>query len=188
MECNIFTTISTNEIFDNDGKILPSGNYYFHLTSFRDGNFYGELQNRGNYGVFSFSAINVVKMMAVAQARLARRCRVRESGMPTYSSPVLRRRSRLPPTNPPIPQSPPTCSICLDSIRENSKRLPCSHIFHESCINRWFQNSNLCPLCRRRGRLPANTNRVPFRPPPPPPRNNRRRQQQAFFRSNVIIG
>jgi|GEM_PF-5919147 len=42
------------------------------------------------------------------------------------------------------------CSICLEP-QENDpiKILPCNHIFHTACVNRWTEEGNLtCPLCR----------------------------------------
>jgi hypothetical protein len=45
------------------------------------------------------------------------------------------------------------CSICLMDIEEGSAcRVlpePCGHIFHVSCIDQWFQQSAVCPLCKR---------------------------------------
>lgn len=43
------------------------------------------------------------------------------------------------------------CSICLNSIKDDTKRvLVCGHEFHEHCIERLKQSgSNQCPLCRR---------------------------------------
>jgi len=41
------------------------------------------------------------------------------------------------------------CSICLDSITRKRKVLPCNHIFHSKCINKWFKNLHRCPLCLR---------------------------------------
>lgn len=92
----IKTTISTNDTYDEDGKFLPAGSYYFEIHSYRNGMFLGELSNRGSYGLFVFRAPHVIRMMSVGQARLARRCNLREPGMPTYSSPVQRQRRRLP--------------------------------------------------------------------------------------------
>lgn len=43
------------------------------------------------------------------------------------------------------------CSICLDEMKcEGSEviRTPCGHVYHESCIFRWLDNSDSCPLCR----------------------------------------
>ena len=41
------------------------------------------------------------------------------------------------------------CSICLDDINKKTmKILPCKHIFHKKCINRWLKNSIQCPLCK----------------------------------------
>ena len=92
----IKTTISTNDTYDEDGKFLPAGSYYFEIHSYRNGLFLGELSNRGSYGLFVFRAPQVIRMMSVGQARLARRCHLSEPGMPTYSSPVQRQRRRLP--------------------------------------------------------------------------------------------
>jgi hypothetical protein len=46
------------------------------------------------------------------------------------------------------------CSICLSSLNNNNNNnnnnivLPCSHVFHNDCINKWNNNNNTCPLCR----------------------------------------
>ncbi|KAL0385461.1 UNVERIFIED_CONTAM: E3 ubiquitin-protein ligase RING1-like [Sesamum radiatum] len=42
-----------------------------------------------------------------------------------------------------------SCSICLEGFdNSDGARLPCSHMFHESCILRWLQENHVCPLCR----------------------------------------
>lgn len=43
------------------------------------------------------------------------------------------------------------CAICQDSIRINemARRLNyCSHMFHRSCIDTWYQRNVNCPVCR----------------------------------------
>ncbi|KAK8463890.1 hypothetical protein PHAVU_011G067550 [Phaseolus vulgaris] len=43
------------------------------------------------------------------------------------------------------------CAICLGEFEEGEwlKHLPqCSHRFHVSCIDTWFQSHSNCPLCR----------------------------------------
>ena len=48
----------------------------------------------------------------------------------------------------------PTCPICLDDFvpRETTVRsLPCHHIYHPACIDRFLlDNSSLCPVCKAR--------------------------------------
>mmetsp|Transcript_32093 Transcript_32093/g.52335 ORF Transcript_32093/g.52335 Transcript_32093/m.52335 type:complete len:483 (-) Transcript_32093:165-1613(-) len=43
----------------------------------------------------------------------------------------------------------PSCSICLCEYEHAEKvlRLPCDHIYHESCLNSWTANHFRCPLC-----------------------------------------
>mmetsp|Transcript_477 Transcript_477/g.1491 ORF Transcript_477/g.1491 Transcript_477/m.1491 type:complete len:249 (-) Transcript_477:91-837(-) len=40
------------------------------------------------------------------------------------------------------------CAICLESFDGADKvaRLPCKHMFHESCAGAWFSRSSACPL------------------------------------------
>lgn len=44
------------------------------------------------------------------------------------------------------------CSICLEKFHmgETCMWLPCSHVYHDTCISRWGQRSELCPLCKLR--------------------------------------
>lgn len=43
----------------------------------------------------------------------------------------------------------PSCSICLCEYEmgESVIRLPCNHIYHESCLGSWVTNHVRCPLC-----------------------------------------
>jgi len=43
------------------------------------------------------------------------------------------------------------CSICLKSVQNVKSifQLPCKHVFHFSCIDKWSYISTTCPLCRR---------------------------------------
>lgn len=41
------------------------------------------------------------------------------------------------------------CSICFETILSDQLYcLPCAHVFHESCVRRWFEQSVSCPVCR----------------------------------------
>ena len=44
------------------------------------------------------------------------------------------------------------CSICLIKL-DNKKRiisqLNCDHLFHKTCINKWFKQKYTCPNCRK---------------------------------------
>lgn len=59
------------------------------------------------------------------------------------------------PTHIHTPHTPPTkyaddcCAICLHEWTDGHelKTLPCSHTFHNSCINRWLLEKKTCPIC-----------------------------------------
>ena len=43
------------------------------------------------------------------------------------------------------------CPVCQIEYEEGEKlaHLPCSHIFHQACINKWLgQYSKKCPVCK----------------------------------------
>tara|TARA_B100000927_G_scaffold290311_2_gene288840 strand:- start:11456 stop:13291 length:1836 start_codon:yes stop_codon:yes gene_type:complete len=43
------------------------------------------------------------------------------------------------------------CCICLEKIsKEKSVALPCAHVFHGDCINKWLSVNSCCPLCKTR--------------------------------------
>nr|CAH7746220.1 unnamed protein product [Callosobruchus chinensis] len=67
------------------------------------------------------------------------------------------------------------CIICREEMLTASKKLPCNHIFHTSCLRSWFQRQQTCPTCRLNIlRNPTNNNNTRIPPPaaaaaaPPP--------------------
>lgn len=42
------------------------------------------------------------------------------------------------------------CCICLASFETDDqvRILPCSHAYHAGCVDRWLEQSTLCPLCK----------------------------------------
>ena len=89
MNVGVKTTISTNRhIYDQKGNYLPSGNYYFLIKKFDNNMITGDITCKGDFGEFIFESSKVIKMMAIAQARLARRANLYEEGIPTYESPI----------------------------------------------------------------------------------------------------
>nr|CAD7586557.1 unnamed protein product [Timema genevievae] len=69
------------------------------------------------------------------------------------------------------------CIICREEMVTASKKLPCNHIFHTSCLRSWFQRQQTCPTCRLNilrppvppSQGPGPQPAVPAPPPPPPP-------------------
>ncbi|KAG8177349.1 hypothetical protein JTE90_020989 [Oedothorax gibbosus] len=59
------------------------------------------------------------------------------------------------------------CIICREEMSGSgsSKKLPCNHIFHASCLRSWFQRQQTCPTCRMDVlRVPAAAAAVPAQP------------------------
>lgn len=45
-----------------------------------------------------------------------------------------------------------TCTVCIEDfdIGDEVKTLPCKHVFHSLCINKWvLERSTVCPNCKR---------------------------------------
>ncbi|CAK9319386.1 unnamed protein product [Citrullus colocynthis] len=43
------------------------------------------------------------------------------------------------------------CSVCYEDLHGEKEltRIPCGHAYHKSCILKWLNINNSCPLCRR---------------------------------------
>ncbi|NXC41006.1 AMFR ligase, partial [Penelope pileata] len=39
------------------------------------------------------------------------------------------------------------CAICWDSMH-SARKLPCGHLFHNSCLRSWLEQDTSCPTCR----------------------------------------
>eukprot|EP00573_Skeletonema_grethae_P002235 CAMPEP_0201691386 /NCGR_PEP_ID=MMETSP0578-20130828/4557_1 /ASSEMBLY_ACC=CAM_ASM_000663 /TAXON_ID=267565 /ORGANISM="Skeletonema grethea, Strain CCMP 1804" /LENGTH=484 /DNA_ID=CAMNT_0048176577 /DNA_START=43 /DNA_END=1497 /DNA_ORIENTATION=+ len=48
-----------------------------------------------------------------------------------------------------LDEEEPSCSICLCEYEngETVTKLPCNHIYHESCLSSWTESHVRCPLC-----------------------------------------
>lgn len=40
------------------------------------------------------------------------------------------------------------CVICQENLSGTLKHMPCSHGFHQDCLEKWLQQHNSCPTCR----------------------------------------
>ncbi|GFN94735.1 E3 ubiquitin-protein ligase arkadia-like [Plakobranchus ocellatus] len=42
------------------------------------------------------------------------------------------------------------CTICLSEFEagEDVRRLPCMHLFHSECVDKWLKTNKKCPICR----------------------------------------
>ncbi|GJN37300.1 hypothetical protein PR202_gb26236 [Eleusine coracana subsp. coracana] len=42
------------------------------------------------------------------------------------------------------------CCICLSKFSndEDLRELPCAHVFHMECVDKWLEINALCPLCK----------------------------------------
>ena len=45
-------------------------------------------------------------------------------------------------------QMPNVCSICMDIICKKKMTTSCDHAFHITCIGKWANDHNTCPMCR----------------------------------------
>lgn len=45
-------------------------------------------------------------------------------------------------------QPPKACVICMQELSPPLEQLPCSHLFHQSCLLLWLDKSASCPTCR----------------------------------------
>ena len=50
----------------------------------------------------------------------------------------------------PAPDPQEGCVICLDEFADGVQvlTLPCAHVFHASCAEKWLEHSAVCPLCK----------------------------------------
>lgn len=51
-----------------------------------------------------------------------------------------------------VPEEHRSCTICMEEFTQGDrqKTLPCFHRFHGPCIDRWLQQSGVCPICKTR--------------------------------------
>lgn len=80
-----------------------------------------------------------------------------------------------------VVEEQPSCSICLCEYEPGDKviRLPCNHVYHESCLNSWTNGHVRCPLC--------NCDLMEgYEQPPSVQRAQQHAEEQRAFRSMAL--
>lgn len=67
------------------------------------------------------------------------------------------------------------CAICWEKM-ESARKLPCAHLFHNSCLQSWLEQDTSCPTCRlalsMQGNHRESTPELPLEPQTPTRRND----------------
>lgn len=65
-------------------------------------------------------------------------------------APLRRPQAVLPPCRQLQDNGHGDCVVCLEALKANqaSLRLPCRHMFHESCVKPWLKEHSSCPTCK----------------------------------------
>ncbi|XP_046747934.1 E3 ubiquitin-protein ligase AMFR-like isoform X1 [Diprion similis] len=67
------------------------------------------------------------------------------------------------------------CAICWEKM-ETARKLPCGHLFHNSCLQSWLEQDTSCPTCRLALSMQANHREnapeIPSESPTPARRND----------------
>ncbi|XP_012946175.1 E3 ubiquitin-protein ligase AMFR [Aplysia californica] len=59
------------------------------------------------------------------------------------------------------------CAICWEKM-ESARKLPCGHLFHNSCLRSWLEQDTSCPTCRTALSETPQGERNPMGPPGAP--------------------
>ena len=157
LETKILLT-TDKPMFDVNDKWLPNGNYSFKIISYsEESTVKGDILAGPVTGRYEFKYFSIIKLMAKAQSRLARRTQLQLeiTNYPSPSnSPMLQTKSLISPhtAHRVSPVAINTCRICFEKC---SNKIACGHYFHKKCIARWMRDTPSCPVCR------ATTGRVP---------------------------
>jgi len=84
---------------------------------------------------------------------------VDDSRISAHNSQTSSQSSNATPTkqNKLLDKSADNCSICLEALAEQPKKLSCGHNFHSRCIDPWLSTNITCPLCRKKVAKPKTT-------------------------------
>jgi E3 ubiquitin-protein ligase AMFR len=106
----------------------------------------------GHYGQLLFSLgvslsiVNVVLFFNIRYIFVSLRERV--YSLKNYLKLAYAMKSRYPDVSKEeLEQLDDYCAICRDPM-ESAKKLPCNHIFHQSCLRGWLEQHHSCPTCR----------------------------------------
>ena len=138
-------------ILDVNDKWLKHGNYSFIIKTYtKENTVIGDIKNVKGCDTFEFKCFTIIKLMAKAQSRLARRVNI-PIDVTKYPSPsnspaeCPREFSSSNSAHHISPTNYVQCTICLEKC---TNKLSCGHYFHKKCISDWGERSRTCPICR----------------------------------------
>lgn len=71
------------------------------------------------------------------------------------------------------------CAICWEKM-DTARKLPCGHLFHNSCLQSWLEQDTSCPTCRLALSMQANHRENAPEIPPESPTPARRNDNHSF--------
>jgi len=51
-----------------------------------------------------------------------------------------------------VPKEENNCQICMEDFEDGDelRTLPCFHLFHAKCVDKWLKVNSICPTCRHK--------------------------------------
>ncbi|XP_013192661.1 E3 ubiquitin-protein ligase AMFR [Amyelois transitella] len=123
--------------------------YYTHLT-FESALLIVELLDVVHMVVYSNMLVSMASLVLLMQMRhLLHELQARLRRHRLYTALKHHMRSNYPmASKEEVEKNQDNCAICWEPMKE-ARKLPCSHLFHNSCLCQWVQQDASCPTCRR---------------------------------------
>ena len=152
------TCISTiRSIYDETGKYLPSGNYYFTVNEITNHNIIGTLRNNRLNCEYVFSIKKFLKMMSNAQSRLIDFTDLRkEEYMPQYNFPITANNGYF----------------TGEYVRPSTNRVSITNMHSRYVVN-YYEPDRVSSLLRRENRILTPSYVSPYRYNPNSSENRR---------------
>lgn len=104
------------------------------------------------YALFNLALMAFMYIQTMGLAHMLHLAMSRGLFNPTEAAPegALEANTEAVDEDDPLLAGNPSCPVCLDDLSVGASVVTksCGHVFHEDCLQGWFQYNRTCPLCR----------------------------------------